>query len=513
LPDGGTRECVSQVVLDRILAPVNRLQIKQRLPQPAPQETPAHRGAGLVDYRKESVPFLSASTFRQLQIAARLEIQLHEAGRAIRVDRGDLDERRALSVGEVGEQRPGCLDCHPLLGQTESVQRLHREVLQQRFASPLRLPEPGIETADRQTCRQPFFDRRAISIRLFRGKNDFDSAETLYFTSSGRLHFVRGSCGELGSRKLARRKIRVGNPSPRPLADHRGDVAVAMAVEHCRVGHGPRRHDAGHIAIDQCPPPVQPPDLLTDGDFVSGRHEPSDVPISRMVRNPGHRNADALAHFPAGEHDVQDTCRGFRIVLERLVEISKAEEEDGVRKSLLDLEILAANRWSRLEGGAFLRERRASVWQQHYLRVGSQCALSVADLSARGGERGRLGYADTGVGARSERRPSCMLRSREGIPMGLFAALIEFTEDEELRLQTRPVHREYLRSLFDAGNLAISGPWADDTGALIVYEAKDMVEAERMLDGDPYRRAGVIANATLKEWRVVMRASWSNESP
>ena len=53
--------------------------------------------------------------------------------------------------------------------------------------------------------------------------------------------------------------------------------------------------------------------------------------------------------------------------------------------------------------------------------------------------------------------------------MALFAALIEFTEDEELRLQTRPVHREYLRSLLDAGKLAISGPWADDTGALIIW--------------------------------------------
>ena len=97
--------------------------------------------------------------------------------------------------------------------------------------------------------------------------------------------------------------------------------------------------------------------------------------------------------------------------------------------------------------------------------------------------------------------------------MGLFAALIEFTGDEELRLQTRPVHREYLRSLFDEGKLAISGPWADDTGALIVYEAQDMAEAERILDGDPYRSAGVIANAILKEWRVVLRAPWSNDSP
>lgn len=94
--------------------------------------------------------------------------------------------------------------------------------------------------------------------------------------------------------------------------------------------------------------------------------------------------------------------------------------------------------------------------------------------------------------------------------MGLFAALIEFTEDEELRLQTRPVHREYLRSLLDAGKLAMSGPWADDTGALIIYQVESMAEAERILDDDPYRSAGVIANATLKEWRVVMRAAAPN---
>jgi uncharacterized protein len=97
--------------------------------------------------------------------------------------------------------------------------------------------------------------------------------------------------------------------------------------------------------------------------------------------------------------------------------------------------------------------------------------------------------------------------------MALFAVLIEFTEDEDLRLRTRPVHREYLRSLFDAGKLAMSGPWADDTGALIIYDAEDMAEAQRILDNDPYRSAGVIANATVKEWRVVLRAPWSGDSP
>jgi uncharacterized protein YciI len=93
---------------------------------------------------------------------------------------------------------------------------------------------------------------------------------------------------------------------------------------------------------------------------------------------------------------------------------------------------------------------------------------------------------------------------RKGTVVAKFVAVLEFTDAEELRLQTRPTHREYLRSLFDQGKLVMSGPWADDTGAMLIYEAADMNEAERLLDADPYRTAGVIAEARIKEWRVVV---------
>ena len=96
--------------------------------------------------------------------------------------------------------------------------------------------------------------------------------------------------------------------------------------------------------------------------------------------------------------------------------------------------------------------------------------------------------------------------------MALFAVIGEFADDQELRLRTRPTHREYLRSLFDAGKIVISGPWEDETGMLLVYDVADMAEAEHLLAQDPYRSAGVLANATIKEWRVVLRAPWSNES-
>lgn len=90
--------------------------------------------------------------------------------------------------------------------------------------------------------------------------------------------------------------------------------------------------------------------------------------------------------------------------------------------------------------------------------------------------------------------------------MGAFVVLLEFTEDTELRLETRPKHREYLRSLLEAGKLRMSGPWADDTGACLIYNAEDASEAQALLDADPYRAAGVLADARIREWTIVLQA-------
>ena len=52
----------------------------------------------------------------------------------------------------------------------------------------------------------------------------------------------------------------------------------------------------------------------------------------------------------------------------------------------------------------------------------------------------------------------------------------------------------------------MSGPWEDVTGALLIYEAESMAAARALLEADPYRTAGVLADARIKEWRVVFPA-------
>ena len=85
-----------------------------------------------------------------------------------------------------------------------------------------------------------------------------------------------------------------------------------------------------------------------------------------------------------------------------------------------------------------------------------------------------------------------------------FAALINYTTDAATISATRPAHREYLKKLFASDRLVISGPFTDDTGGILVYEANSAAEAEALIRDDPFTRAGVFISWKLHEWRVVM---------
>jgi uncharacterized protein len=85
-----------------------------------------------------------------------------------------------------------------------------------------------------------------------------------------------------------------------------------------------------------------------------------------------------------------------------------------------------------------------------------------------------------------------------------FAAIIEYAQDPEKVQSLRPVHRQYLASLRERGQLAVAGPFTDDSGALIVYEAASHEEAERLLQGDPFYHNGVFLTYQLRPWNTVM---------
>ena len=90
--------------------------------------------------------------------------------------------------------------------------------------------------------------------------------------------------------------------------------------------------------------------------------------------------------------------------------------------------------------------------------------------------------------------------------MPTFVREIAMQPGDEARLAVRPEHREYVKALFEAGSIRMSGPLADDSGAVLVYRASDLAAAQVLVDADPYVRERVVREVSLREWNVVVPA-------
>jgi uncharacterized protein YciI len=85
-----------------------------------------------------------------------------------------------------------------------------------------------------------------------------------------------------------------------------------------------------------------------------------------------------------------------------------------------------------------------------------------------------------------------------------FAAVIEYSQDHAKVQALRPTHRQYLTELRQRGQLAAAGPFTDNSGALIIYEAANAAEAEQLLQGDPFHHNGIFLRYVLRPWNPVM---------
>ncbi|MDO6964893.1 YciI-like protein [Rhizobium alvei] len=77
----------------------------------------------------------------------------------------------------------------------------------------------------------------------------------------------------------------------------------------------------------------------------------------------------------------------------------------------------------------------------------------------------------------------------------------------QLRLDTRPVHVDYLNGLNAAGTLKFAGPFLDGegkpNGSLVVVEAETIEAAKAIADADPYAKAGLFASVEVRAWNWV----------
>ena len=86
--------------------------------------------------------------------------------------------------------------------------------------------------------------------------------------------------------------------------------------------------------------------------------------------------------------------------------------------------------------------------------------------------------------------------------MARFLVLTTFSSAEK-RMAHRAEHRVYLNQLVDQGSLLMAGPFADERGGLIVFEAEDETAVRAMMDDDPFTINGVFATTEIRPWVLV----------
>ena len=67
-------------------------------------------------------------------------------------------------------------------------------------------------------------------------------------------------------------------------------------------------------------------------------------------------------------------------------------------------------------------------------------------------------------------------------------------------------HARFMDALFAAGKVVLGGPFADDSGTMLVLAAGSVEEARRMLAGDPWAHQDILHPAEFKEWTIFLDA-------
>ena len=91
--------------------------------------------------------------------------------------------------------------------------------------------------------------------------------------------------------------------------------------------------------------------------------------------------------------------------------------------------------------------------------------------------------------------------------MARFAVEYVYTADTAKRDEIRPAHRAFLAEAQSRGELLVSGPWANNTGALLIFETEDEAALKALLEHDPFAEADLVSRVRINEFTPVL-GSW-----
>ena len=79
--------------------------------------------------------------------------------------------------------------------------------------------------------------------------------------------------------------------------------------------------------------------------------------------------------------------------------------------------------------------------------------------------------------------------------------------DKAVREQTYwDDHARFMDELFDAGKIILAGPFADDTGSMVILAAESVEAARAILRDDPWAQHDILVSGDVKEWTIFLDA-------
>lgn len=84
--------------------------------------------------------------------------------------------------------------------------------------------------------------------------------------------------------------------------------------------------------------------------------------------------------------------------------------------------------------------------------------------------------------------------------MAFFAVTLRYNVSKAERQAHHGAHAAYLHDLSEQGVLLLAGPLSEENAGLLIYEAEDLDQLQKVLDNEPYIIAGVVADMNVVVW-------------
>ena len=335
---------------DAVLARDDRPDVEERPQQPRAEQAPARGGHGEIDDVEQRVLRSAvAEVADELEVADGRRVEDEVVAGVDVGDAADEGQGIAADLADVGDERPGRGHGPRPVLEPEAGKRPGPEVAQDDAGGLGRVEEPALGRAQSGAVESRLCQHALEGLLRAFGIEDLLRRRPEELVGQG----PDFGPGPLEGADLAGDEVEPGQAPALVPERERDDVGALLGLLGLDLDGRARRQDLDDLAPDDALGRLGVLDLLADGHLEALAQELRQVGADGVIGHAAHRHL-----LPRGQGDLEDRRRGPGVLVEHLVEVAQAEEQQGVGMELLDAEILLHHGG---EGGVVGHERALTI--------------------------------------------------------------------------------------------------------------------------------------------------------